>query len=97
MTEEQANVNAEALAISMGITFYVVRNPEGDFLAVQRPSDDHEIVATIEPPPEPEHKLEYGSGDWRPANGTRSDHGGWAGVSCPRATRWCCCWSTDCS
>jgi hypothetical protein len=30
MTEEQAAVNAEALGISMGITFYVVRNPEGD-------------------------------------------------------------------
>jgi hypothetical protein len=29
MTEEQASVNAEALAISMGITFYVVRDREG--------------------------------------------------------------------
>jgi hypothetical protein len=58
MTEEQASANAEALAISMGITFYVVRTREGDFLAVQTPSDDHEIVATIAPPSEPKHKFE---------------------------------------
>jgi len=58
MTEEQASVNAEALAISMGITFYVVRTREGDYLAVQTPPDDCEIVATIAPPSEPEHKLE---------------------------------------
>jgi hypothetical protein len=58
MTEEQASVNAEALAISMGITFYVVRNPEGDFLAVQTPSDDQEIIATIGPPGGHDHELE---------------------------------------
>jgi hypothetical protein len=58
MTEEQASVNAEALAISMGITFYVVRNPEGDFLAVQKSPDDCEIVATVDPPSEPDHKFE---------------------------------------
>jgi hypothetical protein len=58
MTDEQAHRQAEALAIGMGITFYVVRNREGDFLAVQTPSDDHEVVATIAPPSEPEHKLE---------------------------------------
>ena len=59
MTEEQATVNAEALAISMGITFYVVRDSEGDFLAVQTPSDEHEIVATIDPPRDGhDHKLE---------------------------------------
>ena len=58
MMEEQAHANAEALAIAMGITFYVVRSSEGDFLAVQTPAEEHEIVATIEPPREPEHKLE---------------------------------------
>ena len=57
MTEEQARRHAEALAISMGITFYVVRNPEGDFSAVQTPPD--EIVATIDPPRDAhDHKLE---------------------------------------
>jgi hypothetical protein len=34
----------------MGITFYVVRNPEGDFLTVQNPPDDCEIIATATPP-----------------------------------------------
>jgi len=34
----------------MGITFYVVRNPEGDFLAVQNPTHDCEIIATVTPP-----------------------------------------------
>ena len=59
MTEEQATVNAEALAISMGITFYVVRDREGDFLAVQTPSDEREIVATIDAPGDGhDHKLE---------------------------------------
>ena len=52
MTEKQAYRHAEALAIGIGIgiTFYVVRNPEGDFSAVQTPSDNCEIVATIDPP-----------------------------------------------
>jgi hypothetical protein len=58
MTEEQATVNAEALAISMGITFYVVRDRKGDFSAVQTPLDDCEIVATIDPPREHDRKLE---------------------------------------
>jgi len=40
MTEEEARRHAEALAIGMGITFYVVRNSEGDFSAVQTPLDD---------------------------------------------------------
>jgi hypothetical protein len=48
--EEQASVNAEALAIAMGIPFYVVCDPEGDFQAVQTPSDDHQVVATFDPP-----------------------------------------------
>ena len=50
MTEERARYYAEALAQSMGITFYVVRNREGRFLAVQTPSDGDEIVATVTPP-----------------------------------------------
>jgi hypothetical protein len=50
MTEERARYYAEALAQSMGITFYVVRNREGRFFAVQRPSDGDEIVATVTPP-----------------------------------------------
>jgi hypothetical protein len=29
MTEEQARTNAKALALGMGITFYVVRSREG--------------------------------------------------------------------
>ena len=59
MTEQQARRDAEALAIGMGIIFYVVRNPEGDFSAVQTPPDDSEIVATIDPPRDThDHKLE---------------------------------------
>jgi len=50
MTEEQARRHAEALALGMGITFYVVRSPDGRFLPVQLPSDDCEILATVEPP-----------------------------------------------
>jgi hypothetical protein len=46
------------LANSMGIPFFVVRNPKGDSSAVQTPSDDHEIIATIDPPSQPDHKLE---------------------------------------
>ena len=47
MTEERARHYAKALARSMGITFYVVRSREGRFLAVQIPSDDCEILATV--------------------------------------------------
>ena len=50
MTEEKARYYAQALAQSMGITFYVVRNGEGRFLAVQIPSDGYEVVATVTPP-----------------------------------------------
>ena len=50
MTEEQAHRQAEALAQGMGITFYVVRSSDGRFLPVQLPSDDCEILATVEPP-----------------------------------------------
>ena len=58
MAEDQARANAEALAIAMGITFYVVHSRDGDFSAVQTPVAGHEIVATIEPPKEPDHKME---------------------------------------
>jgi hypothetical protein len=50
MTEERARHYAKALARGMGITFYVVRSREGRFLAVQIPSDDCEILATVAPP-----------------------------------------------
>ena len=50
MTKERARHYAKALAQGMGITFYVVRSREGRFLAVQIPSDDCEILATIRPP-----------------------------------------------
>ena len=50
MTEEQARSHAEGLALSMGITFYVVRSRDGDFLTVQLPLDDCEILATVTPP-----------------------------------------------
>jgi hypothetical protein len=50
MTEEQARSHAEALALAMGITFYVVRSREGGLSAVQMPSQDCEILATIAPP-----------------------------------------------
>ena len=50
MTEERARHYAEALARNMSITFYVVRSREGRFLAVQIPSDDCEILATVAPP-----------------------------------------------
>lgn len=49
MTEERARYYAKALARNMGITFYVVRSPEGRFLAVQIP-DGGEILATVAPP-----------------------------------------------
>jgi len=50
MTEERARHYAKALARGMGITFYVVRSRQGRFLAVQIPSDDCEILATVAPP-----------------------------------------------
>ena len=50
MTEERARHYAKALAQGMGITFYVIRSREGRFLAVQIPSDDCEILATLKPP-----------------------------------------------
>jgi len=50
MTEERARHYAKALARNMDIPFYVVRSREGRFLAVQIPSDDCEILATVIPP-----------------------------------------------
>ena len=50
MSEEVAHRTAKALALGMGITFYVVRSREGRFLAVQQPPDDCEILGTITPP-----------------------------------------------
>jgi hypothetical protein len=50
MTEDQARSSAKALALGMGITFYVVRNRDGDFAAVQLPPDDSEILETVPPP-----------------------------------------------
>lgn len=50
MTEERARHYAEVLARGMGITFHAVRSREGRFLAVQIPSDDCEILATVTPP-----------------------------------------------
>jgi hypothetical protein len=58
VTEEQAHAQGEALAIGMGITFYVVRSPEGRLLPAQVPPDNCEVLATIEPPSEQEHTLE---------------------------------------
>jgi hypothetical protein len=50
MTEERARHYAKALARNMGITFYAVRSREGRFMAVQVPSDDCKILATLMPP-----------------------------------------------
>ena len=50
MTEERARHYAKVLARGMGVTFYVVRSRAGRFLAVQIPSDDCEILATVAPP-----------------------------------------------
>jgi hypothetical protein len=49
MTEERARHYAKVLARGMGKTFYVVCSREGRFLAVQIPSDDCEILATVAP------------------------------------------------
>ena len=50
MSEEAVRRTAKALALGMAITFYVVRSSQGRFLAVQIPSDDCEILATVTPP-----------------------------------------------
>jgi hypothetical protein len=74
MTEEQAQRSAEALALAMGITFYVVRTRDGDFSAVQLPPDDSEIIATV-PPPTSVHDRGLGSHrDVEPPEGSRDPH-----------------------
>jgi len=50
MTKDEARHHAEDFAHGLGITFYVVRNPEGDFLPVHEPPGDYEIVERVEPP-----------------------------------------------
>lgn len=50
ITEDQARSDAEALALAMGITFYIVRNRKGRLLSVQMPPEDCEIVAASDPP-----------------------------------------------
>jgi hypothetical protein len=50
MTEKRARHYAKALARGMDKTFCVVRPHEGHFMAVQIPSDDCEILATVRPP-----------------------------------------------
>ena len=57
MTEEGARRTAKLLARGMGITFYVVRSRFGRFLAVQVPSDDCEILATVKPPKSAQDRL----------------------------------------
>jgi hypothetical protein len=49
MTEERARHYAKVLARGIGTTFYAVRSREGQFLAVQIPSSDCEILATVKP------------------------------------------------
>ena len=56
MTKERAGYYAKELASSMGIAFYVVRSREGRFFAVQVPSDDCEILATVPPPADVDHR-----------------------------------------
>ena len=50
MTEGEAHRKAEALAQGMGITVYVVRNSDGEFLPVHVVPEDCEILATVTPP-----------------------------------------------
>ena len=50
MSEQAARRTAKALALGMGITFYVVRSRYGRFLAVQVPSDGCQTLETIRPP-----------------------------------------------
>jgi hypothetical protein len=57
MTEETARRTAKVLARGMGITFYVVRSRYGRFLAVQVPSDDCQILATVTPPKSAQDRL----------------------------------------
>jgi hypothetical protein len=49
MTEQRAHAHAEALASALGIAFYVVKSEDGNFSAVQLPSEESEIIGMIEP------------------------------------------------
>ena len=80
MTEERARHYAETLAQSMGITFYVVHNSEGRFLAVQIPSEGYEIVATVTPAHERSLSAPTRRERWRAVerlSGTRSPFDRW--------------------
>ena len=50
MTEEEARLHAKGIAHGMGITVYVIRSHEGDYLLAHTPSDDCEIVAAFTSP-----------------------------------------------
>ena len=50
MTEDEAHRQAEALAQAMGITVYVVRNSDGEFLPAHVVPDGYEIIARVPPP-----------------------------------------------
>jgi hypothetical protein len=52
MSEEKARSDAQALALALGITFYVVRSDDGHFSAVQPPPAESEIIDAIAPPAE---------------------------------------------
>lgn len=47
MSVEKARSDAEALALALGITFFVVRNADGHYSAVQQPPPECEIIAVI--------------------------------------------------
>jgi hypothetical protein len=49
MSEEKARSDAEALAMALGITFFIVRSHDGHYSAVQQPPPECEIIAAIEP------------------------------------------------
>jgi hypothetical protein len=61
MSEEKARRDAQALASALGIAFHVVRGADGRFSAVQLPTTESEIIATIRPPAE-ERSLDDGRG-----------------------------------
>jgi hypothetical protein len=63
MTEEKARAAAEALASALGISFFVVKSEDGNFSAVQLPSDESEIIAAVEPPSQRPPGNVWGFGD----------------------------------
>jgi hypothetical protein len=72
VTEEQAFRQAHALALAMGITFYVVRDSVGEFAAVQLPPHESEIIATV---PAPASIHDRGLGRHRDAEPPQSSRG----------------------